>query len=429
MLNISRFIALMIFMALSSHVVLAEPVDRIVAVVNDEVITQSELDARVAQASAQLHRQGTALPPASQLQHQMLDRLVVEKLQLQEARNTGLHVDDSTLQRAIQTIADNNKLSIPDLRTAVEKEEGLSWDRFREDIRTEITLSRLRENEVDSKVVVSDAEVDAFLASPEAAVGGHEYLVSHILLRASEGATPEQWNTLQKRADEVMRLINQGDDFAKLAAAFSDAQDAMQGGSLDWQPLERLPVLFADEVPKLKKGDVSPLLRSAAGLHIFKLVDIRDAQVKEQKIEQTHARHILLRASDTLNDTDAKRRLNELRDRLKNGADFAELARLNSTDITAAKGGDLGWLSPGDTVPEFERAMNALKPGEISEPVQSPFGWHLIQVLERRTADVTTDRRRASARNALHDRKADETFDDWLSQLRDQAYVDLRLDQ
>ncbi|MGC3963220.1 MAG: peptidylprolyl isomerase [Rhodocyclaceae bacterium] len=423
-------LALLLTAMLAPRLVQAQqPVDRIVAVVNDEIITQSDLRARVTAATATLQRQGTALPPADQLERQVLDRMIYDKLQLQEAANTNVKVDDATLQRALQTIAENNRMNINQLREAVEKSEGLPWDRFREDIRNEIILSRLRERDVDSKVVVTDAEVDAFLASPEAATGSREVQVQHILLRAPEGATPEQWAALRKRADEVQRLIRQGDDFAKLAATYSDAQDAMQGGILDWRPIERLPALYGEAVSRMKPGQISDTMQSAVGLHIVRFINERAAAEQKQQIEQTHARHILIRTSDAASDSDVRQRLIALRERIVNGVDFAEMARTNSVDGTAAKGGDLGWVSPGDTVPEFERAMNALKIGEVSQPVQSPFGWHLIQVLERRTVDVTDDRRRAQARDALHDRKADESFEDWLRQLRDQAYVDIRLDQ
>lgn len=415
------------------HTLLAQPavaaeLDKIVAVVNNEVITRLELDNRIDAAMRQLRRQGTALPARAQIERQVLDRMVLERIQLQRARELGLRADDVTLQRALQTIADNNKLSMANLRQAVETQEGVSWERFREDIRNEVTLSRLREREVDSKITVSDAEVAAFLASPEGATRGREFLVSHILLRAKEGATEQDWQRLQARADEVMRLVKQGDDFTKLVAAFSDAQDAMKGGSLDWKPAERLPEVIAGHLAGMNKGDVSGVIRSAVGLHIFKLMDVRDVAAAVQKVTQTHARHILLRAVDTLNEADARRRLEDIRNRVLHGADFAELARANSTDVTAAKGGDLGWLSPGDTVPEFEHAMDALKPGEISDVVQTPFGWHLIQVLERRTVDVTDERRKANARQALRERKSQEAYEDWLRQLRDEAYVDIRLD-
>lgn len=406
----------------------AAALDRIVAVVNNEVITELELNGRVATVTGQLRRQGTPLPPQSQLQRQVLERMITERLQLQTARDQGIRVDDSELDRAVQRIADNNKLSLADMRKAVQS-EGVAWNTFREEIRSEIIVTRLREREVDSRVTVSDSEVESFLAADAAAGPGREYLVSHILLRAPEGARPEQWAQLQRRAADISRLAKQGEDFAKLAASFSEAQDAMQGGAFDWRPLERLPALFADVVVRMQPGQVSDPLRSAAGIHFVKLVNVRQATAKAEQIQQTHARHILLRTADGLNDAEARRRLTELRERVVNGGDFAELARNFSSDITSTKGGDLGWLSPGDTVPDFERAMNALRPNEMSPPVQSPFGWHLIQVLERRTIDVTDDRRRARARNALRERKAEEVYEDWLRQLRDRSYVELRLDQ
>lgn len=407
----------------------AASLDRVVAVVNNEVITRLELGGKVDAAIAQLTRTGTAAPSRAQVEKQVLERLVLERIQLQQARELGVRIDELTLQRALQTIADNNRLSVADLRRAVENNEKIPWERFREDIRNEVTLARLREREVDSRVVVTEGEVDAFLASPQGAMSGREFLVSHILLRARDGATEQDWRRLQARAAEVNRLIAQGDDFGKLAAAFSDAQDAMQGGSLDWRTPDRLPSLIAERLVDMKKGAISPVLRSSAGLHIFKLVDVRDmGSMRQQQVEQTLARHILIRTSDVPNEAEALRRLSILRERLISGADFAELARAHSTDTSSAKGGDLGWLAAGETVPEFERAMNALKPGEISGVVKSQFGWHLIQVQERRLADVTEERRRQEARMALRDRKSQESYEEWLRQLRDQAYVEIKLD-
>ena len=404
-------------------------VDRIVAVVNDEVITTLELRERVDQAERQLSRQGTAAPPADVLERQMLERLVLEHAQLQLARDTSLQVDDATLERAIARIAENNKLTMPELRAALEKDH-VSWERFRTGIRTEILLTRLREREVDSRVVVTDAEVDNYLASNPDALSGEEYDLAHILIRVPEGATPQQMAELVGRAENAARRINTGDDFARVAAAFSDAPDAMSGGALGWRSRDRLPALFADAVRDMGPGDVSPILRSAAGLHIVKVIDKRGGGAAgPEQIEQTHARHILIRTSEILSDAEAESRLRGLRERIVNGASFAELAKANSADLSAAKGGDLGWLNPGDTVPEFERAMDALKPGEVSEPVHSPFGWHLIQVEARRMQDVSGERKRAAARNALRERKTDEAFEEWLQQLRDRTYVEYRTER
>ncbi|MDD3676344.1 peptidylprolyl isomerase [Thauera propionica] len=404
-------------------------VDRIVAVVNNEVVTALQLRARVDQAVRQLQRQGVELPPAAVLERQLLERLIVERAQLQLARETSLRVDDATLERAIDRIAANNRLSVEQLREALEK-DGVAWSRFRDEIRTEILLTRLREREVDSKVVVTDAEIDNFLASNPDAFSGQEFEVAHILLRAPEQASPQQIEALRARAEGVMARLRSGEDFARVAAEVSDAPDGLSGGSLGWRPLDRLPALFAEVVRNMRPGETSQILRSASGLHIVRLVDRRgggDAAVA--KLEQTRARHILIRTSEVLSDADAEARLLGIRERVVNGVDFGELAKASSADLSAAKGGDLGWLNPGDTVPEFERAMNALQPGEVSAPVKSPFGWHLIQVVERRVQDVTDERKRNAARAALRDRKADEAYEDWLRQLRDSTYVDLRLER
>ncbi|TAH45809.1 MAG: molecular chaperone SurA [Betaproteobacteria bacterium] len=402
-------------------------VDRIVAVVNNEVITEQELRARIDQTTRQFKRQGVELPPADVLERQLLERLIVERAQLQLARETSLRVDDATLERAISRIAENNKLSIDQLRATLDK-DGVSWNRFRDQIRTEILLTRLREREVDNKVQVTDAEVDNFLASNPDAFSNQEYLLSHILIGAPERPTPEQIERLRARADAVMARLRSGEDFARVAAATSDAPDAINGGSLGWRRLDRVPAIFAEAARSLKPGEIAPPLRSASGIHIVKLMERRGGDTAAaQTLEQTRVRHILIKTSEVLSDADAEARLRGLRERIVNGADFGELAKASSADLSAAKGGDLGWVNPGDTVPEFERAMNALKPGDVSPPVRSPFGWHLIQVLERRVQDVTDERKRSLARAALRERKAEQAYEDWLRQLRDSTYVDNRL--
>ena len=407
----------------------AVEVDRIVAVVNNEVITGLELRARIEQTRRQLARQGAQLPPEEVLQRQLLERLIVERAQLQLARESSLRVDDVTLDRAIERIASNNKLSIDQLRATLEK-DGVTWSRFRDEIRSEILLTRLREREVDSRIVVTDAEIDNFIANNPDAFSGQEFAVAHILLRTPEGASPQQVEAVARRAEQVMARLRSGEDFARVAAEVSDAPDGLQGGSLGWRPLDRLPALFADAVRRMRPGETSPVLRSAAGLHIVRLVDARGGGAAAvQKLEQTRARHILIKTSEVLSDADAEARLLAIRERGVNGADCAELATASSADLSAARGGDLGWLNPGDTVPEFERAMNALRPGEVSAPVRSPFGWHLIQLVERRMQDVTDERKRAAARQALRERKAEQAYEDWLRQLRDSTYVDYRIER
>jgi peptidyl-prolyl cis-trans isomerase SurA len=403
----------------------AVELDRVVAVVNDEIIAASELAGQMAQTHKQLAAHGTPAPAESQLRQQVLERMVMDKIMLQAAKARGITVENEVLDRAIQRISEQNKMTPAELPKAV-AEEGYTWPQFRANIRNQITMSRLREREVDAGITVSDAEVDALLASGAMDAKGREYLVSHIFLRAPEGATPEQLNALNLRAEEIKRQIRQGEDFAKLAATYSAAQDAMQGGSLDWRPLNRLPAIFAQLVPNMRKGDVSDILRSPAGFHIFKLTDLRDAAEAKVQATQTHARHILIRKTDGVNEAQVRRRLEDMIVRVRNGADFAELAKTNSADITAAKGGDLGWLSAGDTVPEFERAMDGLKPGEVSGVVQTQFGWHIIQVIERKTVDVTADRRKMEARQALRDRKSEAAYEDWLRQMRDSAWVEIK---
>lgn len=418
---------------ISSAALAAGPVevDRIVAVVNSEVITLSDLRQRVAQVTRQLTRQGTTLPSSDVLEKQVLERQIMERLQLQLANETSLRVDDLTLDRAVGRIADNNKMSMTQFRQALEQ-DGLSWERFREEVRNEMLLTRVREREVESRIVVSDAEVSNFLAHPENATGQEEYNLSHILFRAPDGATPEQLARLRSKAEDVAARVARGEPFDKLAASYSDAPDALTGGNLGWRGADRLPSLFAEAVTSLKPGETTPILRSAAGFHIVRVVDRKGGGQSgvPAQVQQTRARHILIKISEVVTDADARRRLTDLRERVvQGGANFGELARMHSADLSASKGGDLGWIYPGDTVPEFEQAMDALKPGEISQPIQSPFGWHLILVEDRRVQDVSDERKRAAARNALRERKSDEAYQDWLRQLRDRAYVEYRREE
>lgn len=399
--------------------------DRIIAVVNEEVITLHELRSRMAQVERQLRQQGTQLPPRDVLEKHILERLIVDRVQVQLAKETGLRIDDAQLDQALARIAEGNRMGLAEFRANLEQ-DGIPWMKFREEIRNEMTIGRLREREVDSKILVSEGEIDNFLEAG-GAMGSEEFNLAHILLRVPEQARTEQLVRLQARAEDILAQLRRGADFAQLAASNSDAPDGLSGGLMGWRPLDRLPSLFAEEVPKLKPGEVSAVLRSPAGFHILKLLERRGGAIKVQPVEQTRARHILIKTSELVPEAEARRKLVTLKERISHGADFAELARLHSNDLSAAKGGDLGWLNPGDTVPDFERAMNSLKPGQVGEPVQSPFGWHLIQVLERRM-DVSKERVRQTARMALRERKADEAYQDWLRQMRDRAYVEYRLE-
>ena len=406
----------------------SQPVDRVAAVVNDEVITLVEVRERVRQALAQLQSQGIQAPPVEILESQVLERLILERAQIQHAREGGLRVDDDTLQRAIARIASNNDLDEAGLRAALEA-DGIRWDQFRNEIRTELLVSRLRESEIERDITVTEAEIDNFLANNPEAFSGRQVLVAHVLLRLPENVTEEEFRRQQARAEEVLRRHAQGEDFFQLAAEYSDAPDAVEGGILGWNSVDRLPGLFAEAVSMMQPGQVSDVLRSAAGLHIVKFADARGGELAgPEQLEQTRVRHILINTTEVVSDTDAESRLLALRERLVYGDDsFEDLAKVHSDDLSNARGGDLGWIDPGDTVPEFERTMNALQPGEISQPVQSPFGWHLIEVVERRVQDVTDERRRGVARNALRERKAEEAYDNWLRELRDSTYVEIRL--
>ncbi len=401
--------------------------DRIVAVVNSEVITLHELRTRLDSALAQLKRQGTPLPPRDVLERQMLERVIIDRIQLQMARDTGLRIEDSQLEQALGRIAATNKMTPAQFRQALER-DGIPYAKFREEIRDEMTIARLREREVDNRLVIGDAEVDNFLAAETQGGGGEEVQVAHILLRAPESASPEQIQKLKAKADQVIERLRKGEDFSQLAAAYSDAPDALQGGNLSPRPIDRLPGLFAEAVARLRPGEVSPILKSPNGFHIVKLV-AKSGGAKLPPVQQTRARHILIKVNEIVSESEALHKMATLRERLAHGGDFAELARLYSQDGSAPNGGDLGWIYPGDTVPEFERAMNNLAIGELSQPVQSPFGYHLIQVLERRTQDVSQERQRMAARQALRERKLDDAYQDWLRQIRDRAYVEYRYDE
>ena len=419
---------LLVSFPLVAHAVM--PVDRVVAVVNNEVVTALELRDRVLAAQGQLRQRGIEAPPLEILEQQVLERIILERAQLQLAAETGLRVDEATVDRAIQSIARNNDLSEDELR-AVLAEDGIPWVRFRDQIRTEITLTRLREREIESQIVVTEAEIDNFITNNPDAFSGEELFVAHVLIRMPEAPSPAELARYMARAEELLGRHAAGEDFAQLAAAYSDAPDATQGGALGWRSIDRLPALFADVVRSLRPGQVSPVLRSAAGLHLVKLVAVRGGELGGglDEMEQTRARHILIRTTEVLSDVDAEARLLGLRERMVRGGErFEELARIHSDDLSAARGGDLGWIYPGDTVPEFERAMDALEIGEISLPVRSPFGWHLIEVVERRVQDVSDERIRAATRNALRERKADEAYEAWLRELRDSTFVDYRLD-
>ncbi|WP_175217742.1 peptidylprolyl isomerase [Achromobacter deleyi] len=460
-------------------------VDGIAAVVDKDVITLRELRDASLRIAGELKARGIQVPDDKTLQHQVLQRLIMERVQRHEADRMGIRVDEAQVDQAIKTIADRNKITAAQLRQEIEK-SGTTWDSYRKSLRDEIRSDRLRQRAVDSNIVISDAEVDAFLkdqrrnpafaaasqsaqqaapqAQPEAppeqaaaAAGPMLYAVAQILVRVPEGSSPDQVAALRKKAEDLLARAKRGDDFASLAAAGSDGPEALQGGVMGVRPLDGWPDLFAKAIANLQKGQVSTLLQSGNGFHILKVMDRGTAQPAPSRtarapaptpapqprpqpqaqapqgpveVMQTHARHILIKTSTVMSDELARQRLEQVRQRLVAGdAKFEDMARQYSQDATAPQGGDLGWLNPGETVPPFEAAMNALKPGEISQPIQTPFGWHLIQVEERRQHDATDDLARMKARQILFERRAQPAFEDWLDQLRAQAYVDNRLEK
>jgi peptidyl-prolyl cis-trans isomerase SurA len=400
--------------------------DRVLVVVNDEAITQWDLNEQRRVMLAQLKASNIAPPSNDVLDKQVMERLIVERALLQYAKENGIRVDDTTVERTILRGAEENKLKPDEFRKVLER-EGIQYANYREDIRRQVLIQRVREREVDSKINVSDAEVDNYLATVASQAGEDEYMLSHIYVTVPEQATPDVVQARRQRAEDALAQVKAGKDFAEVAASYSNAPDAGSGGNLGWRSRARLPSVFADVERTMKPGEVSGILRSAGGFHIVKLADVRNVN-QPTVVEQTHARHILIKVNETTSEAEAKAKIDRLKDRLAGGAKFEDLARVNSEDTSSVRGGDLGWISPGDTVPDFDRAMAKLAVGEISEPVRTPFGWHLIQVVERRKQDVTQDRRREQERAALRQRKSDEAFDDFVRQLRDRTYVEYKTD-
>ena len=403
------------------------PLDRIIAVVNEDVIMQSELEAKIRTVRSQIKQQGANVPPQSILERQVLDNLVQNRIQLQLATRAGIRVDDETLNRTIGNIAAQNQVSLTQFREILEQ-DGYSYEQFREDIRNEITLTQLRKRQVENLIVVTEKEIDNFLANQEfQGTFQTEIRLSHILLSLPEAATADEIEQVKQVATQIREDLLAGADFAEIANTVSDGGTANNGGDLGWRKTEDIPSLFADYIPEMKKGDISQLIQSPSGFHIIKISDLKSDT--ENIVEQTHARHILIKPDQLISSAQAKAKLEQLKSRIDNGDDFALLAKGNSQDpVSAIDGGDLGWRSPGELVPEFQQVMDSLEPNQISEPFQSSFGWHIVQVLERREFDNTESVKRGKARMAIHDRKLNEAMQNWTRQLRDEAYVEYRLD-
>jgi peptidyl-prolyl cis-trans isomerase SurA len=403
-----------------------KPVDKIVAVVNDDVITSTELDTRLHSIKEQLKNQSSPMPSDAALKKQVLDRMILASLQLQLADKNGIRVDDETLNRTIERIAADNKLSLTEFRSVLEK-EGYDFPTFREDIRREILISRVQQRQVTDRIMVTEQEIDNFLATQRAQGNtGAEYHLAHILIAVPDASSSERIQAARQRAEDVLKKLHAGANFEETAIAVSDGQQALQGGDLGWRKAGELPTLFVDTVTHMKTGDVSDLIRSPSGFHIIKLLEQRSEQ--RHIVTQTHARHILIRTDELTSDEAAQARLKDIRQRIQGGADFAALARQYSNDAaTANNGGDLGWVNPGEMVPKFQAEMDKLGTGEISEPFKTGFGWHIVQVLDRRRHDDTDAFIRSQARKAIHQRKTEEELQSWLARLRDDAYIENRL--
>ena len=406
----------------------AQSADFIVAVVNSDPITNQDVIGRMQRLVPQLAMQGRPVPARAEFARAVLERLITERVQLQAAREAGIRVADEAVDQAAADVARQNQVSVAELRNRLAK-DGLSLERFRQDLRDELTLARWREREVQGRVRVSEQRVDRFLADKKAetASGPVEINIAQILVAVPENASQEQLAALESKARQIRQRVDGGADFSALAKQMSDAGDRANGGELGLRSAERYPPLFVDATRALPVGGVTGPVRSGAGFHVLKLVEKKQGADELSTVTQTRARHILLKPSARLSESSARQRLAEFKRRVEGGqADFAQLAREFSEDGSASEGGDLGWTSPGMFVPEFEQVMDTLRPGQISDPLQSRFGVHLIQVLERRESQLSERERRELARREVREQKSEEALRNYLQELRGRAYVEYR---
>jgi peptidyl-prolyl cis-trans isomerase SurA len=414
---------------ISSTQLIAKELDRIVAIVEDGVILNSELEHKLEAVKQKLQSQNTQLPPDAIIRRQLLDRMITNKIQRQMAARGGITADNETLQSAMVRIAEGNGMTVDEFRKTL-RQQGISYESFIEDLRNEVVLNRLRSSIVDRNIKISDHEIDRVLK----AQGEHgasqqaEFQLGHILISTPEAASPAQVQQTHTRTERIAQSLKDGADFKKTAISVSDGGQALQGGDLGWRKIGQLPTLFADVVLNMQKGEIVGPIQSPSGFHIIKLLNIRGVQ--KHIISQTRVRHILIKTNDLVSDEDAKKRLIDLKERIENGEDFATLARANSDDTTSAiKGGELGWVSQGVLVKPFQETMNKLPIGKLSEPVQTQFGWHIIEVLERKDRDNTSEYKRNKAREIIRRRKIEEEKVLWLRRIRDEAYVEVRLEE
>jgi peptidyl-prolyl cis-trans isomerase SurA len=403
----------------------SQELDRIIAIVDDDVITASELQNRLASIQKNLKAQNQAMPPANELHEQILEHLIVNSLQLQMANRAGVRISDEELSETLTNIANQNKMSLDQFREALKK-EGTPYPVMREQIREEMLIKRVQQGNIARKVQITEQEIDNYLESEEGkSRTAPSYLVEHLLLPLAQDANEEKTALYTAYMKQLREKLIPGDRFSVMAASPSQTPYPLSGGSLGWRKAADVPAIFADIVANMEIGNVTEPIRSPSGLHLIKLMDRRGG--KGQMVDETRVRHILIKPSAIRTDEQARQFTAELRDNIVNGADFEELAKQHSEDIgSAQEGGELGWTMAGQMVPEFEKVMLESAVDEISQPLKSPFGWHILQVMERRQQDVSDRIRRNQARNIIHSRKYEEELQIWLQKIRDEAFIDIK---
>lgn len=406
-----------------------EMLDRVVAIVGDDVVLESELKARTEAILERMQQSDNRqqVPPRDELEEQILDQLVLERLQMQMGERFGIEVSEQQLDQTVQRIMQNNQLTEEQLRADLAR-EGQSLEGFRDQIRREMWVNQIQQAVVNSRIELNDQDIDSFLASTDGKFAtSPDYRLGHILISVPSGASEDEVDEAREEAQAVYEELAEGADFSQMAITHSNDANALQGGEMGWRKLEQLPGLFADVVAEMEEGDVSEPVRSGAGFHILKAHETR-SRSGDSMVEQTKARHILIKTSEIVDDEDAERQLTELRNRIQEGESFAELAREHSEDIgSMLQGGDLGWTNPGQMVPAFDQVMNNTEVGEVSEPFKSQFGWHILTVEDRREQDMSERMQRNQAANLLRERRFDEELQTWLAEIREEVYVEIKL--
>lgn len=425
--KLAAILVLLIGQTANAALEINDPLDRVIAVVNDQVITALELDKEMGLIKQQLRQQNNRLPDDAVLKKQLLERLILRDIQLQMAKRGSIRVDDETLNKTLENIAAQNRLSLAEFRETLAR-EGLEYEAFRENMRDEIIISRLQQREVNNRIVITQQEIDTFISNQALRNGlNKEYHLGHILIALPEAANAAQIAAARTKAEKIVADLRAGAEFYQTAASVSDGQQALEGGDLGWRGAAALPTLFSDWVIANKENSISDALRSPSGFHIIKLLGQRTSENKHM-VTQNHVRHILIRPESQDDGEKARAKIIKIRERILAGEDFAVLAKAESKDPgSAVEGGELGWVSPGEMVPEFDAAMNELKLEEISKPIRTQYGWHLLQVLERRDQDITDKVQRKNAQEVIRARKTDPAMQEWIRRIRDEAFVENRL--